>query len=45
MGDDTTGRSPFRRVTPQVDLAGVDRRILDFWDATDAFAASQSQVV
>jgi len=38
--DDTTGRSPFRRVDPRVDLAGLDKRILDLWDATDAFAQS-----
>ncbi len=34
-------RTPlFRRVDSQVDLAGVDRRIIDLWETTEAFAAS-----
>ena len=40
MSDETTSRPLFRRVAPHIDLAELDRRILDFWDATDAFAAS-----
>jgi isoleucyl-tRNA synthetase len=40
VGDDTTSRPVFRRVPPQVDLAEVDRRILAFWEATDAFTES-----
>jgi isoleucyl-tRNA synthetase len=30
----------FTRAEPQLDLAALDRRILEFWDATDAFARS-----
>ena len=40
MSDEATERSAFRRVPPRVDLALLDKRILELWDRTDAFAAS-----
>jgi isoleucyl-tRNA synthetase len=30
----------FERAEPQLDLPGLDRGVLDFWEATDAFARS-----
>ncbi len=40
MSDDTNMDSAFRRVPPQVDLAGLDERILKLWDDIEAFETS-----
>ena len=36
----TDSPGAFRRVRPTVDFPALDRRILDFWDSTDAFRRS-----
>jgi len=42
VSEDTTQppNDGFRRVPPQIDLAALDRRVLDLWDRIDAFARS-----
>jgi isoleucyl-tRNA synthetase len=37
---DSRSEGDFKRAEPQLDLARLDRRILDFWDQTEAFARS-----